>query len=91
MSKIHLFDLFLIFSDINKSSTSLLISECTPTHILLKALSSSLTVKRESKLHESYVDYIDYLLGVLDITVGLIQETIEKQIKRWLIVIIALN
>lgn len=91
MSKIHLFDFFLTLSDINKSSTSLLISKCTPTHILLKALRSSLTVTRESKLHESYVDYIDYLLEVLGTTVGLIQETIEKQIKRWLVVIIALN
>lgn len=91
MSKIHLFDLFLPFSDINKTSTSLFISKCTPTHILHSALGSFLTVERESKLCESYVDYIDCLLEVLGTTVGLIQETIEKQTKRWLIVIFALN
>lgn len=91
MSKIRFFDLFLPFSDINKTSASLIISKWAPTHILHSALSSPLTVERESKLHESYDDNVAYLLEVSGTTLGLILETIEKQMKRWLIVIFALK
>lgn len=73
MSKVYLLDLFLSFGDINRTGTYIFIFKYTSTHISHNALSFFLNVERESKLHESYVDDVDYLLEVLGTTVRLIK------------------
>lgn len=74
MSKVYLLDVFLPFSDINKTGTDIFIFKSTSTYIPHDALGSFLNVERESKFHESYIDNIDYFLEVLGTTVRLIMK-----------------